>query len=150
MFEFDNSLHDLTRKNNKLKSILRHEQLKHGDFRLMHSRRVMNLALKEYSDNKSLIKSAINLGLGKYDLISAYIEGQIGNPEFRQFYVEINKFNDENFEIKDDSKKDYTLENDGSCWIYSTEIDGEKVSLISSDYGRLCEKIKERDLPFDI
>ena len=150
MFEFNNKLHDLTFKNNKLKSKLRQDMLKHGTFRLMHSRREMNLALEEYADNKSLIKSANNLGFDRYNLISAYIEGQIGNPEFRDFYVGINKINDENFEIAKDSKKDYTLVNDESSWIYSTVVDGEKISLISSDYERLCKKIKEMNLPFDV
>ena len=114
MLNFNNQLHDLARKNNRLKSKLRHARLKNNTFKLNHS----------FIKDKSLIRTGFNrkVSIGKV----------IGNSEFKDL----------------ESVNDYTLSNEGPVWIYTTVIDGEKISLISSDYERLCKKIKERQLPF--
>lgn len=143
MLEFNYTLHDLERKNNKLKSKLRHDQLKNNSFRPNQSKRILDCVLEKYKSNHSLLKTAMDLGLDKNTLINAYIEGQRGNPEFRQFYLEINTIDG-----RDTDSKEYTLDNVGTNWVYNVIVDGKKISLISSDLERLKEKISDRNLPF--
>ncbi len=143
MLEFNYALHDLERKNNKLKSKLRHNQLKNNSFRLNKSKRILDLALEMYKSNSSLVKTAMDLDLDKNALINAYIGGQRGNPEFQQFYLEINKIDG-----RDIDSKVYTLDNVGTNWVYTVIVDGKKISLISSDLNRLKEIIRDKNLPF--
>lgn len=141
----DYRLSRLERRNNRLKSKLRHFQLKNNSFTLNYSKKEMADGLNEYKKSGSLVKSALNLGFDKNSLVNSYIEGQRGNPEFREFYIEINKIKDPNFQIK--KENEYSLENEGYSWIYTTKVDGKKVSLISRDFDRLMEKVKDKKLP---
>ena len=147
MSEFNDSLHDLTRRINKLRSVLRHNQFRHNIFILKHSKNANCLVLNEYEKSNSLIKSANAFKLDKSNPVDVHVKGQNDSSEFREFHDEINTFNNKNSEVK--KEKDYTLKNVESSWIYTTVVNGEKISLISSDYERLCGKIKKRNLPFD-
>lgn len=148
MSYFKNQVHDLTRKNNRLKSKLRHAQLKNNVFKPNHSKSELDLVLKYYEKDKSLIRACLNNDLNTSNVINAYVQGSLGNPGFREFYMAINRINNPDFEVKTEPANEYTLENEGFSWIYTTVIDGEKISLISSDYERLSKKIKDRNLPF--
>lgn len=148
MSNFKNQLHDLVRRNNRLKSRLRHAQLKNNLFKLNHSKKGLDLVLKDYKLDKSLIKACLSNRLNSHNVINAYVQGALGNPGFREFYLEVNKINNLQLEVKSKPVKDYTLKNYGSCWIYTTVINDEKISLISSDYERLVKTIKERKLSF--
>ena len=104
--------------------------------------------MKYYEKDKSLIRACLNNDLNTSNVINAYVQGSLGNPGFREFYMAINRINNPDFEVKTEPANEYTLENEGFSWIYTTVIDGEKISLISSDYERLSKKIKDRNLPF--
>ena len=52
----------------------------------------MKNILKEYKTTKSLVVSAKNLGLDKRIPIKCYIGVKCGNPEFRRFYLAINRY----------------------------------------------------------
>ena len=147
MFNDNYCLNGLNYKNNRLKSRLRYFQFKNNTFKLNRSRLLMKNILKEYKTTKSLVVSAKNLGLDKCIPIKCYIGGQMGNPEFRKFYLEINRINEKDLTSKTEVIKEYKLEKCDDSWIYTVFIDGTKISLISSDYDRLIEKVRNNGLP---
>ena len=147
MFNDNYCLNGLIYKNNRLKSRLRYFQLKNNTFKSNRSRLLMKNILKEYKTTKSLVVSAKNLGLDKSIPIKYYIGGQMGIPEFRKFYLEINGINEKDLTSETEVIKEYKLKKYENSWIYTVFIDGTKISLISSDYDRMIEKIRNKRLP---
>ena len=147
MFNGNYCLKVLNYKNNRLKSRLRYFQLKNNTFKSNRSRLLMKNILKEYRTTKSLVVSAKNLGLDKSIPIKYYIGGQMGIPEFRKFYLEINRINEKDLTSETEVIKEYKLKKYENSWIYTVFIDGTKISLISSDYDRMIEKIRNKRLP---
>ena len=43
---------------------------------------------------------------------------------------------------------DYEIESINGSWVYTTYVDGKKVSIISSDLKHLKEKVSSKNLPF--
>ena len=106
----------------------------------------LSLVLQEYKIHKSITKAAIKIGLNPNVVMKWFIEGQKGNPNFEVFYLGVARINNLNSEKvvlaeNEDSeivgKKDYTLESIGGSWVYTTFVDDEKVSIISSDLNHL-------------
>ena len=143
-------LNSLEKRNNRLKSLLLHEQLKYGNYSYRHLEDKLLLILNEYKNNKSLIKSAKIAGIN-YDLaIKWFVEGQKGNPNFKILYSGIKRFNKFEFveeKIDVDLEKDYNIEHIGNSWVYTTDVEGNKLSIISSDLDHLKEKILNKNLP---
>ena len=109
------------------------------------------LVLKEYNIHKSIVKAACNAGVDINSVIKWFIEGQRGNPHFRNFYLAIMKDNGLNFDLDSYKKPEIPQHNIRSvegAWIYTANVDGEKVSIISSDYELLKKRIFEKNLPF--
>ena len=130
----------MERANNSLKSKLLHEQLRHSTYRFIHLEKEMLLVLNEYNIHKSIFKAAFNVGVDLKLVIKWFIEGQKGNPDFKNFYLTIMKSNGINFDLdyhKTPEIPDYEIKSVDGSWIYTASIDGEKVSVISSDYEQL-------------
>ena len=150
IISFYNRLSNLEKRNNGLKSLLLHDQLKHGSYSYKHLQDKILLILNEYKVNKSLTMSAFNSGVNPSLVLKWFVEGQKGNPNFEIFYNGIKRINgfepvEEDLELVED--KDYEIEYVGGSWIYKTYVDGEKVAIISSDLKHLKEKVSNMDLP---
>lgn len=144
----------LLKRNNFLKSKLLHEQVKHGNFPFKYSKKQYLSVIEEYKHTKSLLKSALRLGINPNEVLSWYVQGQLNNPEFRGFYLAINKLNDECLmKTEDDEVKnvqgEYIISEYGDGWSYKTFVNGEKIFIISDDLKRLKDKVKSRNLPID-
>ncbi len=140
----------LEKRNNRLKSLLLHDQLKYGSYSYKRLEEKMLLILNEYKINKSITLSAFSSGINPSLAIKWFIEGQKGNPNFKILYSGIKRINnrdycEENADVIEDN--DYELECVSGSWVYTTYADGKKVSIISSDLNNLKEKVSSRNLP---
>lgn len=145
---FYEQLINLEKASNQLKSKLLHEQLKYGNYSYKNLEKEILLILNEYKINGSITKSASNLGLSRTVAIKWYIEGQKGNSKFKLLSSGIKNINNRGNMVKDEvAVKDYELVNSDGSWIYSTFVEGEKISIISSDLEHLKERIIEKNLP---
>ena len=140
----------LEKRNNKLKSLLLHDQLKYDNYSYKHLEDKLLLILNEYKTNKSIALSAFNNGISPNLAFKWFFEGQRGNPNFKMFYSGIKRINnwtcDENdLEAIDD--RDYEIEHIGNSWVYKTYVDGRKLSVIASDLNHLKEKVLSKGLP---
>jgi hypothetical protein len=149
---FYKRLNDLEKVSNSLKSRLLHEQLKWNTYNFIHLKKEMLLILKEYGKHNSITKAASDLGIDGRLAVKWYLEGQNGNPHFKAFYLAISKSRSIN-NFKHDSGEtldlpDYNVESVGGSWIYTADVDGKKISVISSDYEQLKKRISEKNLPF--
>ena len=147
-------LNNLQKRNNLLKSILRHDQLKHGVYSFKKYNKELMLVLNAYKTHKSIVKAASSVGVDKYAVLDCFIKGSNGNPEFRPFYLAINKINGfENHAYEDitsqveEMEKSYEINKLEDSWVYTTLLDGEKVSIISGDLDSLRQKVKDKSLP---
>ena len=81
-----------------------------------------------------------------------YVQGQLGNPKFRGFYLIIRNINDNakdsSFQISD-LDGDYLISEYGDGWSYKTFVNGEKIFLIANELDDLKKKVKAKHLPLD-
>ena len=148
---FYERLNDLESANDSLKSKLVHEQLKCSNYSYIHLKKQIRMVLNEYQKHKSILKAASETGVDLKLVIKWFIEGQKGNPHFRNFYLAIMKNRGFDFDWESCGPlevKDYNIESVGNSWIYATDVGGERISIVSSDYERLKERVRERGLPF--
>lgn len=146
------SLISLQKRNNNLKSRLLHEQLKHGLYLFNNRNKDYLLVLNAYKNYRSLFKAAQSVGVDNSLAIKWFLQGQSIDSKFRGFYLAINQFNEfKPIEIIPEIKelKDYEISEFGDAWSYTTEIDGEKVSIISGDLENLKDIVRSRDLPLN-
>ena len=157
-------LNDLQNRNYSLKSKLIHEQLRHGTYHFGYSKKFL-LVLSEYKKLHSFFKVSSVVDVSQKELIKWYVQGQLGDPKFRAFYLaikDIGNAKDMEDQIHDDSQddenalesivhdeKDYIISQYGDGWSYKTFIDGEKIFLISNDLDNLKKKVKAKRLPLD-
>ena len=151
-----NALANLQKRNNVLKSKLLHDRLKYGTYQFNALKKELLMVLNAYKLHKSLIKAAKTVGIDEYLAIEWFIEGQLGNPKFRGFYLGINRMNgfkpQTHYDIITDVeeiKKEFDISQIGNSWIYTTYVDGEKISIISGDLDQLRQKVKSRNLPLE-
>ncbi len=155
-------LNSLQKRNDLLKSILLREQLKYGNYSFGYFEKYSKLILNDYKQTGSLLKSALNVGIGQFDALNWYVQGQIGNELFRQFSLEIDMINNISIPkekiVEDDTQEifnetssdgDYTISKYGDGWSYKTFKNGEKIFLISSDLDKLKDKVRSKHLPLD-
>ena len=163
------SLNDLQKRNNALKSKLLHNKLKYGTYHFNTFKREILLVLNSYKTHKSLIKASKTVGLDKNLAIEWFIEGLFGNPEFRGFYLAISqmdKFKPQTIspeveevispEVEEvispeveEVVKNYTISEYFNSCVYTAEIDGEKISIISKDLDTLKQLVRSKNLPID-
>lgn len=164
---FYNRLSNLEKRNNGLKSLLLHDQLKHDNYSYKHLENKILLILNEYKINKSLTMAAFNNGINPNLALKWFVEGQKGNSNFEIFYQGIKRINsfgfdwgdleniDDGHEIESDRKDlkaanpNYEIEYIGGSWVYRSYIDGNRISIISSDLKHLKEKVSKRNLPLN-
>lgn len=140
-------LDNLERRNNLLKYKLLHEKLMLGIYPSNNHRREMSQFLNEYSRHKSIFKAASKIGISNNLALKWYIRGQMGDPNFKLFYLRIKQIN-EGFDFDaEEIKPKYNITQFGNGWIYVTFVDGEKISIISSDLDHLKNKVKDKNLP---
>lgn len=154
-------LNNLEKRNNFLKSKLLHEQLKYGNYNFKYFNKHSQLILNDYVHTKSLFKSSLNLGINYHDVCNWFVQGQLGNPTFKEFYRVISNINNIN-NLNDDSNEpveeipvenpiegEYEISPYGDGWSYKTFKNGEKIFLISSDLDKLKDKVRSKHLPLD-
>lgn len=160
----ENVLNNLQKRNDGLKSKLLKEQLKYNNYSFEYFKKYSNLIINEYKQDKSLLKAALNIGIDQQDVLNWYIQGQLGNPIFRSFYLTIEKINNnekpqnpnvEDNEMSQETSAENTLDGEfiisqyGDGWSYKTFINGEKIFIISNNLDDLKKKIKSKHLPLD-
>lgn len=140
----------LEKRNNRLKSLLLHDQLKYGSYSYKYLEDKILLILNEYKINKSITLSAFNVGINPGLAIRWFVEGQKGNPNFKILYSGIKRINNPDYcEEKVDviGGSDYEIECIDGSWVYTACVDGKNVSIISSDLEHLKERISSKNLP---
>ena len=154
----ENALNNLEKRSNVLKSKLLHEQLTCGSYSFNSFRREMSLILREYLHKKSLFKSSLTVGVNPEIAFKWYLHGQNGNPNFRIFYLRINHINarqnmeeitSPTEEVPQIPDGEFTINEYGDGWSYTTYVGGEKIFIISNELESLKEKIKSQNLPIN-
>ena len=150
----EDAFYNLEMRINSLKSKLRHEQLKYGIYSFNKFKKELLLVIDAYKTHKSIFKAASSVGVDKNIAMKWFIQGMNGDSKFRDFYLAINEIN--GFKPKsqqdilsevDEIKKAYDILKFEDAWVYISHVDGEKVSIISSDLDNLRQKVKARGLP---
>lgn len=153
-------LDNLQKRNNSLKSQLIHNQLKYGVYPFDCSRKYTLIILNEYKKHRSFFKVSSIVGITQNEIMDWYIQGQMGNPRFRGFFLAVNEINKCRNEGIDDEQvqeseiniaqdKGHVISEYGDGWSYKAFIDGEKVFIISKDLETLKKKVRDRHLPLD-
>lgn len=143
----------LQKRNNSLKSKLRHEQLKYGAYSFNKFKNELRLVLDAYRTHKSLFKAASTVGVDRDIAMKWFIQGMNGDSEFREFYLTINRINGSISQSHDESlsqveeKEEYGISAFGDAWVYTTDVDGKRISIISSNRDQLRHMVKSRNLP---
>ena len=166
----DNALKYLEKRNDSLKSILLHQKLKHGEIPMDYYKKYSLNLLNEYKNSRSIVKSAESIGINHNIAMNWYIQGQLGNPQFRGFYLVITHINQsadlnspcssdvetavcetdsEQESVPKDFEGEYKISEYGDGWSYKTYVGGEKIFLISGKLDDLKRKVKDRNLPID-
>lgn len=154
----DSVLDNLQKRSGALKFKLIHEQLNCGNYTFNSFNRQMSRILNEYLKYKSIFKAASIVGIDLKIVIKWYLQGQMGNPQFRLFYLRINHINDrKSFEDNAPSEENFTqepvedfvIDRYGDGWSYKTFVGGEKIFIISDDLNHLKRKVKSRNLPLN-
>ena len=172
-------LNNLQKRNNSLRCLLMHSQLKYGAYCFRHFNKLEQV-ITEYRKNHSFFKVSNVVNISQIDMIKWYVRGQMGDPEFRDFYLAI-KGIDEKIGVADipenavdvgagdDSVEisiggitdeivsdnpaveegDYIISQYGDGWSYKTFIDGEKIFIISNELKTLKEKVRAKHLPLN-
>lgn len=159
----DIALKNLQKRNNSLKSRLIHEQLKCGSYPFKNFKRESLKILKEYKHQKSIFKAALNLGINYNLAVKWFIQGQLGNPQFRDFYCGVYRINNSDADVSfnqhgvteeiapqvNELEGDYKISQYGDGWSYTTYVDGEKIFIISDELDTLKKKIIDKHLPLN-
>ena len=147
-------LNDLQKRNNSLKSKLRHQQLKYNNFSYRYYKKYSLLIINDYKKHKSLYIAALNNNLDYNVVFEWFIQGQLGNSKFRGFYLavknitgDVQKDNYSNSMVELD--EDYVISQYGDGWSYKAYRDGEKIFIIANEIDDLKNKIKSKNLPID-
>lgn len=151
----EEALNNLQNRSNILKSKLVHEQIKHGNYPFTDFSREISQLVSEYPKHNSIFKTASVLGLNPHEVMKWFVQGLLGNPKFRSFYLRINYINRKlNREVVPqieenipEFKEKYEISRQDNAWCYTTHVDGEKVAIISGDLESLKNKVKSLKLP---
>ena len=161
LMDYENVLNNLQKRSNSLKSQLIHEQLKSGCYLAENFKRYQMDVLKEYKAHKSFFKVASIVGISQKEIMDWYIQGQMGNPNFRGFFLAVNDINNEGNQKEAGNEPDadigvpefgdgeYVISQYGDGWSYKTYVGGEKIFIISNDLDTLKKKVRDRHLPLE-
>ena len=162
--EDETQLNNLQDRNDSLKSMLIHEQIKSQSYSFKYFKKYSSMVLNEYKKHLSFFKVSSTVGISQKEIMNWYIQGQRGNPVFRGFYLAIEEIN-KNGEFKREvlpqkveivenkqnifEEEEYVISRYGDGWSYKTYVDGEKIFIISNDLETLKMKVKKQHLPLD-
>ena len=161
LMDYENVLNNLQKRSNSLKSQLIHEQLKSGSYLSENFKRYQLDVLREYKTHKSFFKVSSIVGISQKEIMDWYIQGQMGNPNFRGFFLAVNDINNEGTQKEVDNEPvvdiglsefndgEYVISQYGDGCSYKTYVDGEKIFIISNDLDTLKKKVRDRHLPLD-
>lgn len=153
-------LNSLQKRKNSLKFQLVHCQLKHGTYPFGYSRKSILEVINHYKKCGSFFKASSIAGLAQNDVMNWYVQGQLGNPRFRGFFLAINEINKGNDRITDEEPVQesetgfnqddwHVISEYGDGWSYKAHVGGENVFIISNDLETLKGKVRNRHLPLD-
>ena len=152
-------LNNLQKRNDLLRLKLIHEQLKFQNYSFHFIKKYSLLLINEYKKHNSLFKSSLVIGLDYNNVLDWYVQGLLGNSQFREFFLAINDIGileDSKSEIKNDENEavselegEYVISQYGDGWSYKTFIDGEKIFIIANELDDLKRKVKLKHLPLD-
>ena len=157
-------LNNLQQRNNSLKSILLHEQIRYDNYPFEYFQKYSSMILEEYRKHGSFYKASLNVGIDYGVVINWYVQGKMDDPVFNKFsksidnlngvLIEQDSSNDSNVETQEDSGDnhidgDYMISQYGDGWSYKTFVDGEKIFIISNDLETLKDKVRNKHLPLD-
>ena len=142
-------LNNLEKRNNSLKSKLFHKQLKYDNFTSDHNKKYMLLVLNDYKKYNSLYKAALNNNIDFNLVLRWFVQGQLGNPQYRGFYLAILKNNSKLESCENENAENYVISPYGDGWSYKTFINGEKIFIIANELDDLKKKVKAKNLPLD-
>ena len=144
---FYTRLNNLEKANNNLKSRLLHEQLKCGNYSFKNLEKELSLVLDAYNVHKSIVLAASSVGIDGEIALKWFFEGLRGNILFKNFYLAVSGKGRDAKQVEDIEAPEYEIRSVGDAWIYTAFVDGEKVSVISSDLDSLNERVKRKNLP---
>lgn len=159
-----NVLNTLIKRNNSLKSKLISLQIQNDTYPFDYVRKYSMIVINEYKKHRSIFKSASNANIDYNTVLNWYIQGQLGNSKFRDFYLAIENINTEtDVSIKKDDSPViennadnvetlngvYEISQYGDGWSYKTYVGGEKIFIISNDLDNLKKKVKAKNLPLE-
>ena len=165
--DMENRLNNLENRNNSLKSRLFKLQLKNGNYSNGYFKKYSLMILNEYKQHKSLFKASQNVGIGYDVVMDWYVQGQLGNPQFKSFYLSIRRINNySNSQVNENHQISKTTDETAECdenplnekfiispygdgWSYKTYVNGEKIFIISNELETLKKKVKDRHLPLE-
>lgn len=154
----ENVLNNLQKRSDSLKSKLLRNKLKHGNFSSGYFEKYSLCIIHEYEKHHSLFKAAKNCKINPKLVMDWYVQGQLGNDQFRSFYITINKINRDDGPVAEEVKPvsndenvegDYVISEYGDGWSYKTYVGGEKIFIISNGLETLKKKVKAKNLPID-
>ena len=151
----ENVLNNLQKRNDLLRLKLIHEQLKFQNYSFHFIKKYSLLLINEYKKHNSLFKSSLNVGLDYNVVLNWYVQGLLGNSQFRKFFLAINDIGileGSEIEIKSEEEEvevEYVISQYGDGWSYKTFVDGEMIFIISDELDDLKRKVKLKRLPLD-
>lgn len=98
-------LDSLQKRKNSLKFKLMHSRLKHGTYSFDNTIKYIPAVLNQYSKYGSFFKASSIVGLTQKEIMNWYIQGQLGNPKFRGFFLAVNEINKSDAKNKKEGKK---------------------------------------------
>lgn len=158
--DYEITLNNLQKRNDSLKARLIHEQLKCGNYSSENFKRYHLTVLNEYKTHRSFFKAASAVGISQKEIMDWYIQGQMGNLNFRGFFLAVNDINSDNHDeayeagiplvsANEAVEGEYVISQYGDGWSYKTYVGGEKIFIISNELESLKKKVRGRNLPVD-
>ena len=143
-------LKDLEKRINDLNSRLIHDELKHDNYDYKNYKKQSLIFIKQYKKSKSFFKASLETGINQSMAWNWFIQGQLGNPIFRGFYLVIKNLSDSKKPLSNDKlDEEYIISEYGDGWSYKTYINNEKIFIIANELEDLRKKVKARGLPLD-
>ena len=143
-------LKELAKRNNNLNSRLIHDELKYDNYDYKNYKKQSLIFIKQYQKSKSFFKTSLETGINQSVAWNWFIQGQLGNPIFRGFYLVIkNSLDSKEHVVNEKLDDEYIISEYVDGWSYKTYINNEKIFIIADELEDLKKKVKAKGLPLD-